>query len=413
LNKVLKETGRGVGGGALSHRAGRLLVVAEVTLSLILLAGAGLLIESITRLGSTPLGFRADHLLTARVSLPEPAYSKFIRRTAFYDKLTSNLGALPGVQGAAVSSSLPLYGTGEDVLTVEGRPAPVSVLGDIGAEEVSADYFRVMDVPLLRGREFDSRDRGESPPVAVVNEALVREYLSDQDPIGKQIRLGRPEDRNPWLTIVGVVGDMKRTTVYVEMGYAVPPRVFRPATQAAGNSMEIVIRVAGDPLYLAPAVQRAVTALDVNVPTYDVRSMNDRVSEFLSHPRFRAVVLGVFAGLALLLAAIGIYGVLSQAVVQRTHEIGIRMALGAEGRDVLRLVVGQGMALALVGVGLGLVAALAVTRFLASMLYGVKPTDPLTFGLVSLVLIGVALLASYIPARRATKVDPMVALRYE
>jgi putative ABC transport system permease protein len=272
-----------------------------------------------------------------------------------------------------------------------------------------------MEIPLLRGRPFDLRDRKQSQPVAIVSEGLVKEYFPHEDPIGRQVKLGAPAEaaKASWLTIVGVVGDVKATTVFKEMGYVDMPAIYQPVDQVAGGSMGMVIRTGGKPGDLQPTVERTVADLDKDVPVSNFLAMDDRLAEFLAQPRFRTVVLGAFAGLALLLAAIGIFGVLSQSVSQRTHELGIRMALGAERGQVLWLIVRQGMSLAIAGTGIGLLAALAADRLLAAMLYGVKPTDPMTMASVCLVLVAVALLASYIPARRATKVDPMVALRYE
>jgi putative ABC transport system permease protein len=416
VNEVLKQAGRGGALGPPGHRTGKSLVVAEVALSLVLLAGAGLLIKSIARLSSVWLGFNPHHLLTAEINLPQSGYSDAVRQVDFYNKLVSSLARLPGVEGAALSSSLPPYSGSWEVLTIEGRPAPpANSLGDTPAKTVTPGYFSVMNIPFLSGRLFDSRDRKESLPVAIVTETLVKEYFPRGDPIGRQIKLGSPSEgtKAPWLTIIGVVGDVKATMVYQEMGYVVPPTVYRPVNQAASPSIGVVVRTAGNPGALQPAVERSVADLDKDVPVGNLQTMDIRLAESLAQPRFRTIVLGAFAGLALLLAAIGIFGVLSQSVSQRTHELGIRMALGAEQGQVLWLVARQGMGLALAGVAIGLVGALASDRLLISLLYDVKPTDPVTMLSVSLVLIGVALLASYVPARRATKVDPMVALRYE
>jgi putative ABC transport system permease protein len=416
IDEALKQAGRGGTRSAPGHRSGRLLVVFEAALSLVLLVGAGLLIESIARLGSVSLGFDPGGLLTAGINLPKSSYPDANRQVGFYGKLVSSLGVLPGVRGAALTSSPPPAGPSNAVLSVEGRPAPRTEVGDVAFNTVSSGFFRVMSIPLQRGRTFDSRDREESQPVAIVNEALVHEYFPHEDPMGREIRVGtslEEQQKAPWLTIVGVVGSVKQTIVYQEMSYITPAVVYRPLEQAGGEATGIVIRTSGKPLSLRPSVGRAVADLDKDVPVSDFRTADDRIDEFLSQPRFRTVVMGVFAGLALLLAAIGIYGVLSQSVTQRTHEIGIRMALGAQQNHVLRPVVWQGMILALGGVGAGLVAALALTRLLTSMLYGVTPGDPLTLAATSLMLIVVAILASYIPARRATKVDPMVALRHE
>ncbi len=414
LNETLRQEGRGASRNSMGSRAGKMLVIADVSLSLILLAGAGLLIESTARLSSAPLGFRAGHLLSARISLPASAYPKLSNRAAFCNRLISTLNAVPGVDGVALTSSLPLYVAGSGVMSVQGRAAPpLTDIGDVRGEDVSADYFKVMGIPLIRGRAFDAREREESQPVTIVNEAIVREYFPDQDPIGRQIKFGRPGDTDPWMTIVGVVGDIRRATLYQEMGYVTPPVLYRPLTQDAENLFGIVIRTTVNPLALASPLQREVSNLDSGVPVFDVLTMEQRVAEFLSHPQFRAILLGMFAGLALVLAAVGIFGVLSQLVSQRTREIGIRMALGADRRDVLNMVVKQGAVLILLGVALGLVAALALNRLLSTMLYGVRPTDPFTFTAVTSLLVLVAMIACYLPARRATKVDPMIVLRHE
>ena len=414
LNATLREEGRGSSRNSMGRRVGKMLVIAEVSLSLVLLAAAGLLIESTARMSSAPLGFRTDHLLSARISLPATAYPKLSNRAAFYNRLASDLRAIPGVDGVALTSSLPLYVAGSGVMSVQGRAAPpLSDIGDVRGEDVSNDYFNVMGIPVIQGRVFDARDREDSQPVTIVNEAIVREYFPNQDPVGQQIKFGRPEDTDPWMTIIGVVGNVRRTTVYQEMGYVTPPVLYQPLTQDAENLCGIVVRTSGNPLALAPVLQREVLNLDNGVPVFDVMTMDQRVAEFLSHPQFRAILLGMFAGLALALAAVGIFGVLSQLVSQRTREFGIRMALGADQLDVLAMVVKQGAVLVLLGVGLGLAVALALSRLLSTMLYGVRPTDPLTFTAVTALLILVAMLACYLPARRATKVDPMIALRHE
>jgi putative ABC transport system permease protein len=417
IDMVLKQAGRGVTRTALSRPTGKLLVVMEAALSLVLLAGAGLLIESMARIGSVSLGFSPDHVLTGEINLPKARYPDARRQAEFYEKLTSNLVTLPGVQGAALSSWLPLGGgPANQVLAVEGRPAPGTEVGDVAVDIVSPDFFRVTRIPLLWGREFNRRDREHSHPAAIVNEALVKEYFSHEDPLGKEIRLGTSHEiqqKAPWITIVGVVGDVKRTIVYQEMGYIVPPAVYLPVEQSPRDSIGLILRSAGDPMTLRPAVERIMWDLDQEVPVSDLRTADDRIAEFLAQPRFRTVLLSVFAGLALLLAAVGLYGVLSQSVSQRTNEIGIRMALGAQRGHVVSLVVREGVSLALAGIGVGLVAALLFTRFLTAMLYGVRPTDPLTLAIVALTMSLVALLASYFPARRATNVDPMAALRHE
>jgi putative ABC transport system permease protein len=265
----------------------------------------------------------------------------------------------------------------------------------------------------LRGRDFDSRDRAQSQPVAMVNEEFVRAYLPHEDPLGRQIKLGKPGDEAPWLTIVGVVGSEKRTTVYQEMAYVEPALVYLPVNQVSGTSMGLVVKTARDPLALSRVLPHQISALDPSVPVYDMRTMNQRYSEFLAYPRFRAMLMGILAGLTLMLAAVGFYGVLAYMVRQRTQEIGIRTALGARREEVLRAVVLRGTMLAFIGVCLGTVAGLLLSRTVSSLLYGLAANDPATFALSALLLISVALVACYIPGRRAANVDPMVALRYE
>jgi predicted permease len=412
LNEVLKQSGRSIihAGG---HHASRLLVVGQVALSMILLAGAGLLIESIVRLASVPLGFHSDHLLTAEVALPPQAYSELNQRSGLYEKLVAELGVLPSVQGVALCSALPPYsGGGSSKLAVAGK-ATIENLEAVNTVEITSDYFRVLGVPFLQGRDFASRDREGSQPVAIANDQMVHRYFPDEEPVGKQIKLGEPDDKVPWLTIIGVVGNEKRTTVYQEMGYVEPALVYVPVSQAAGTSTTVVLRTAGEPLALGRLLQGEMSRLDRNVPVYDIRTMTQRYSEFLAHPRFRAILMGILAGLTFLLAAIGIYGVLAQAVSQRTQEIGIRLTLGAEPSQVFGLVVREGMGMVVIGIVIGIVGAFGLTRLISTMLYGVGPTDLFVFTAVTTSLLSVALLACYVPARRAMRVPPVVALRYE
>ncbi|HJQ27231.1 MAG TPA: ABC transporter permease [Blastocatellia bacterium] len=413
LNEALKSSGRATR-GALAHRFGKLLVIAEVTLSILLMTGASLLIASVLRLRAADLGFRADHLLTAQINLPAGDYRSADQRFAFYDRLQAALIALPEVQGVALGASLPLYGFGNSALNIAGKPAPPSGgIGDVGTEAVNADYFNVMEIPFLAGRPFDSRDRADTQPVALINEALAREYFAGENPIGRQIKVGKADDPSPWLTIIGVVGDLKRTTVFKEMDYVDVPYVYRPVSQAAGNALTMMIRVAGSPAGPGNSLARVVSAFDSRVPVSDISTMDEKLATFLAYPRFRAALLGVFAALALALAMVGIYGVLAQAVTQRTQELGIRVALGAPPRTILAMVIRQGMLLVLIGVASGLAAAFALTRLMMSLLYHVSPTDPWMLAANTLLLVAAALLACYLPARRATKVDPMVALRAE
>jgi len=411
LNEVLKESGRSITQG--KHRTTQLLVIGQVTLSTILLAGAGLTIQSFVRFDSIPLVPAAEHVLTAQVALPPASYAKLDRRSLFYQNLITHLDTLPAVNGVALCSSLLGYEGGHSSpLSVAGK-APIGDLMAVTRDEISNDYFRVLGLPLLQGREFDSRDHEGSQPVAIVNDQMVRQYFGNENPIGKQIKLAKLMEEAPWLTIIGVVGNEKRATVYREMDYVEPAQVYLPVNQASSTSTFLVMRVAGNPVGLSHALQREISSLDRDVPAYDIRTMTARYSEFLAQPRFRAALMGILAGLTLLLAAIGIYGVLTQLVSQRAHEIGIRVALGASRREILRLVVGRGLFMTVVGLGIGIVGALGFARFLAGLLFGIKSTDPATFTIVSLLFCCVALAACYVPARRAMHVDPMVSLRHE
>ena len=411
LNDVLKESGRTMSLGR--HRTSQLLVVGQVTLSMVLLAAAGLMIQSFVRLGAVPLGFQPDHLLTAQVALPPSAYTDLGRRFSFYEALVIRLGALPGVEGAALSSGvLGFDGGSSSRLSMAGR-APIENLEAVRVENISSGYFRVLGIPSLQGRQFDPRDRRDSQPVAIVNEQLVHRYFPRENPVGQQIKLGRPEDKAPWLTIVGVVGNEKRATVYQEMSYDEPALVYLPVDQTPPISMVLLLRAAGNPMGLSPVLQAEVTQIDSNVPVYDIETMVQRESEFLVHPRFRALLMGILAGITLLLTAIGLYGLLAHLVSQRTHEIGIRVALGASRQEVLRLVIWGGLRMTVIGLAVGIALALASTRLLSGLLFGIKSTDPITFVAVAILLCVVAFLACWVPAQRAMRVDPMVALRYE
>jgi predicted permease len=413
LNEVLKESGRTASRGAFSRRASRVLAIAEIAFSLALLAGASLLIESVVRLANAPLGYERDRLLTADLRLPPSSYPKPTDWMRFYDRLGRRIASLPGVTGAAFSPEFPI-GAGDNPVTIEGHGSEPSVTSyTVSEQPASAGYFQVMGIPLFRGREFDDRDRKKSLPVAIVDQSFVREVFPKGNPLGQRIKLGGQNSNKPWLTIVGVVGSVKRFTVFKEMGTEGGPLVYVPLRQQPVSTLSVFVRTAAKPRSVESSVGRAVTITDGNLPRPDIETQDQWLAQWTAQPEFRAVLLGIFAALALLLASVGIYGVLSQFVSQRTHEIGVRVALGARRRDVLGLIVGEGFKLIITGIAVGLAGALALTRFLASLLYGVGPADPLTFFLVSLTLVGVALLACYVPARRAAKVDPMVALRYE
>lgn len=414
---ALKAGGRTASFSPAARLFGKALVAAEVMLSLALLAGAGLLIESVNRLASVPLGFRTDHVVATSLSLLPWSYAKAGQRARFYGEVLDRAGRLPGVTSAALASSIPLtqHRHGVDALAIEGRPRPDSKTAsrDVGEVSISPGYFRVMDVPLERGRAFGNFDRPKSPAVAIVNQALVREYFPHENPIGKHIQVGESKAQRPWLTIVGIVGDEKDQNFFHQMAWEDIPFVFRPLSQAPPFGVSLVLRTPKDEAALGAAVRKQVAAIDPSVPVGQAITMNQQLSKRLAYPRFRAIVLGAFAALALLLAVVGLYGVLSQSIAQRTREFGIRMALGAQRGDVLALVIRQGMLLTIAGLAAGLAAALVLTRFLSAFLFGIKPTDPWTMAAVSLLLLLVAFLAIWIPARRAAKTDPMTTLRNE
>ncbi|MGE5055426.1 MAG: ABC transporter permease [Acidobacteriota bacterium] len=396
-----------------SMRGGPSLVIAgEVGLSLVLLAGAGLLIQSLARLAATPLGFRSDHLLTASVHLPKNGYHAGTDRMQLLERLTERIGSVPGVRGASVASSF--YLNGSNTLAVAGKAfSRESAPQDIADETVDDNFLQTMGIPLLQGRNFDMRDRKNSQPVAIINQALAARYFPNQDAIGRQIKLGLPDASKPWLTIVGVVANVKTQTVFQEMGYVEPPAVYRPLIQEPPAAISLFVRTDEDPKVMTNPVREKLLALDSEATLDNVKTMEERLSELQSQPRFRTILLAAFATLALILAALGIYGVLLQSVVRRTNEIGIRMALGATRESVMQMILGQALRTVLVGLVLGVVVTLSLVRTITGLLYGVSPENPAILALVSAILVAVALLASYFPARRATSIDPFKALRTE
>ena len=410
LSATLKEGGRSLVGSG-NHRLRNLLVVAEVALSLMLLIGAGLLIRSFGRVQQVEPGFVAQNVLSMRLSVAGTTYEKQPRRMSFYQQLWDRIRQMPGVESAGGSSILPLSGGNSwGSISIEGY-VPESGQSMIQADGrvATVGYFETMKTPLIRGRFFTEQDTPESPKVAIIDENMASTYWPGVDPVGKRLKWGRVESDSPWLTVVGVVARVKQYALDTDSRVA----FYTPHQQSPYGGMYVVVRTATDPLSVAAAISREARAMDPNVPIYDVKSMEQRLTESLARRRFAMLALGVFAVVAMILAAVGIYGVMSYSVTQRTREIGIRMALGAPTQGVLKLIVGQGMLLAGVGVGIGLAGAVATTRLMASLLYGTSPTDPVTFAAIGALLASVALLACYIPARRATKVDPMVALRYE
>jgi len=411
LSGSLKEGGsRGATTGRGARRLRSSLIVSEIAITVVLLAGAGLMVRSFMAVQSVDPGFSPERVLTFDFALPAAKYKDEPQIAAFYEQLASRAATLPGVERAALVSALPLSG-GASVLSfvVEGRPElPPEKVQDAEFFTVTPDFFDVLGIAHVRGERLNERHREGVPDVGVINETMARKFWPGEDPVGKRLNMGNPAT-SPWITVVGVVGDTRNSALEKEPY----PQVYLPAAQFRQRSMTFVARTSADPLSLVPAVRRELAALDKDLPLYNVRTMEQVLSESVARRRFQMILIAAFAGVGLLLAAVGIYGVISYSVAQRRHEIGVRMALGAGAPDILRLVVGQGLGLTLAGVGLGIAAALLLTRVLASLLYGVSATDPLTFACVSLALVGVALLACLVPARRATRVDPMVALRYE
>ena len=408
VNEALKEGGRASSVG--HNRFRSVLVVSEVALSLVLLIGAGLMIRSFVHLLNSSPGLKPENVLTLDVGLPRTKYTG-PQQAAFFQQVIERLKSLPGVQSAGAVYPLPLSGAEEGMgFGIEGRAAlaPGEVY-NAGPRWVSPDYFNVMGIPLLRGRELTERDGSDSPRVVVINEAMAARYFPDEEPIGKRVAFDQVNDKPNWREIVGVVGDVKHSALDSDP----KPEMYFPFTQFPIFFMTFVVRTPGDPLNLVAAARSEVLAVKNDQPISNVHTMEELLSNSVAQRRFNMLLLSIFAGVALLLAAVGSYGVMSYSVAQRTHELGVRMALGAQTSHVLALVVKQGMTLALAGVGIGLAAAFGLTRILASLLYGVSATDPLTFSVIALLLASVALLACYLPARRATKVDPMIALRYE
>ncbi|HKR58844.1 MAG TPA: ABC transporter permease [Pyrinomonadaceae bacterium] len=415
----LKEGTQGAGSGVRHHRFRGALVIAEFALSLMLMIAAGLLLRSFAQLLQVNPGFDSSNVLLARIWLPVPnnpdldPYRPQVKRIGFVKEVLRRTSELPGVQYVAMSSGggVPLMDTSQPgSFTIEDQPvSDNNNLPRTKFSAVSADYFRVLSTPLVRGRFFTPSDEGQAPPVVLVDEALAQRYFNNTDPVGKRIKPGRRESNAPWMTIVGLVGNIKTG------GFDQPdePHLYVPMLQNAGYAMAVYVRTNGNPAGLTNALRQQVQAVDPNLPLFGERTMDDLVSASIAQRRFAMQVVVVFGVLALFLAGIGIYGVMAYSVTQRTREIGIRLALGASTGNILRWLLRQGMILTVIGVGVGLFGALALTRLLRGLLFGIAPTDVITYIALTLLLSMVALLACYIPARRATKVDPLVALRYE
>jgi predicted permease len=413
LNRTLKEESRGSTGGKRGRRLHSLLVVSGVVFSLVLLISAGLMIKSFLRLANVNLGFDPRNTLTMQLSLLQSRYSTDEKVNGFFTEVLDKAKALPDVKAVGAISHLPLGGSNRArMFEIEGQPAPQPGQEGIVANFRTATpgYFDALGIPLLRGRDLSDRDNGNSSRVAVINDLIASRFFPNQDPIGKRIRrIAGPGQELPWLEVVGIVGDIRHLSANVKP----VPEVYVPLLQNAERDMTLVIRSRSDPQYLALAMREQVLNADKDQPVFNVRPMEEVVAESMFMNRFSMYLLGVFAAVALVLAAVGIYGVMSYNISQRTREIGIRAALGAEPFDILKLTIKRGMFLAVMGIGIGLVIAYLGGRFLASLLYGVSEKDAVTFALSTALLMFVAFASSYIPARRAMKVDPIVALRYE
>ena len=410
--ETLKEGGRDAATGGGGKRLRGLLVTAEVAISLVLLIGAGLLINSFLRLRNVDPGFRADNLLTMKIVLPEPKYEEMERRSAFYTDLINRIQSLGGVRSAAVTSNLPLYRQGNSIsIGIEGRPAPPPGQELIVVTRIiSPGYFATMSIPLLLGRQLTEQDTETTPNVVVISETMARRYWPGEDAVGKRIALGRIRSQEDWVQVVGVVKDVRQ----FELTADPKPQMYLSYRQAGFfDSRDLVVKTDVDPASMAATVRKAVWEIDKDQPVSNIQTMEEILADSIARQRFSMLLLAIFAAVALVLAGVGIYGVMSYSVAQRTREIGIRMALGAQTGAVLKLAVGYGMKLVLAGLVIGLIAAFALTRVMSTLLFGVTATDPTTFTLISLLLIAVAVIASYIPARRATRVNPIIALRYE
>jgi putative ABC transport system permease protein len=406
LNESLKEGGKGAGGGKVSNRTHNFLIVTEMALALILLIGAGLFVQSFRRLQNVDPGFDPSGTLTMRIFLPESKYGNSGRSAAFIDQVLERVGAIPGVKAVGTTNQLPMRGGGDTYFKIEGKPfddpsKQVTALDP----QISSNYLNAIGISLVKGRGFEDRETKGTPNTVIINEAFARSYFSDDNPLGQRliIDIGSPVT----CEIIGVARDTKQFSLEFDS----TPTMYLPSIEVGRPNL--VVRTSGDPLAMASAVRTAVQSIDSDLPIASVYSMEQILANSVSEPRFRTMLLSVFAALALILAAVGIYGVMSYSVARRTHEIGIRMALGARPSDTLRLVVGQGLTLTLIGVGVGLASSFALTRLLTSLLFGISATDPLTFVSIALLLTVVSAIACYVPARRATRIDPMLALRYE
>jgi putative ABC transport system permease protein len=408
LSEIMNEASRGSSAGARRNRAGALIIIAELGFSVVLLAGAGLLLQSFYRLLHVRLGFEPQNVLTFQIALPSTKYPQPFQKTEFHEQLRERIANIPGVRSVATANLVPpLSGLFAPYLA-EGMPPdlprgqrPIALWNSI-----SPDYFQTMGIPMLKGRNFSDADIEKSNPVVIISQSLAARHWSHVDPIGQHIQIARQPSP---AEIVGVVADLRNRGIGADMG----DELYTPLPQKPWGTMSVLVKTSGDPMQIVPAVRSAVQAVDRDQPMTQVISLEQNLSAAVGQQRVSALLLGIFAALALVLAAIGIYGVTSYSVAQRNKEIGIRIAMGAQPRDVLRLIIGFGARLAFIGVVIGVIAALALTQLMKTLLFGVTATDPETMAAVSITLIAVTLIACYIPARRAMSVDPVIALRSE
>jgi putative ABC transport system permease protein len=412
LTESLKDGGRGSGEGARRNGVRSVLVVVELAIAVVLLVGAGLLIQSLWRLRQVTPGFNPENVLTLVVGIPEVKYPTGAKQTQFFQDLSKRIETLPGVKSSSSVMPLPLSGNRFGIsFEIDGRPVAKGEEPSADFFAIGDDYFKTMEIAIIKGRVFEARDSKQAPGVVIVNQAFARKFFPNEDPIGKRIKPGisTDEDEPAMREIIGVVADVRNRNLTSDWR----PGYFVPQTQMPFDQMTMVVKTTSDPHSLINSIQNEVHGMDQEVPVFNVKTMDEHIATTVAAPRFNATLLMIFAAVALILTIVGLYGVMSYSVAQRTNEIGIRMALGAQTSDVLRLIVSQGFKLVLIGLAFGLAGALALTRVISSLLFGVTTKDPLTFAAVAVLLALVALLACYIPARRAARLDPLRALRYE
>ena len=410
LNETLKESSRGTSAGRSRQRMRSVLVVAELALALVLLVGAGLMVTGVKSLLAVQQPYDPRHVLSVQINLSETRYKDLHQRAAFYQQLLDRLHSVPGIDAAAIVLSLP-YGDGERIrqLTIEGLPADNGEQRSVQVETISADYFSLMRIPLLEGRALGDRDGPEAPPVAVVSESLARRYWPGRSVLGRRIQAGAADADGPWLTIVGVAREVR----YSWFDREPPPVLYRSYRQAPEGGTALAIRSQGDPMRMVPAVRSQVAKVDPDQPLAEIKTLDRMMSDAVLGLSYVAVMMSVLGAIALLLSAVGVSGLMAYSVTERTHEIGVRLALGAQRDSVLRMLVGRGMLLAGTGLAIGFAGSIFLARLLSGLIFGVSATDWTTFGAVLAAMAAVALAASYVPARRASRLDPTMALRHE